>query len=140
MTVASSSSHVALRPQRTIRDGEPRTSTSTFTQLLNYDSESSSSVLLYVHRDRTDYHGRGSPGRPPPRSHSSWALKVTVALHSLCVSEYTPKWLQRCLVVTWLVRCEIAAVSAQVLYTPYNHALVYTVTLFEATCIGCTCV
>ena len=35
---------------RTIRDGEPRTATSTFTQLLN----SESSVLLYVHRDRKE--------------------------------------------------------------------------------------
>ena len=33
----------------TVRDGEPRMATSTFTQLLN-----SVSVLLYVHRDRTD--------------------------------------------------------------------------------------
>ena len=41
---------------RTIRDGEPRTATSTFTQLLNSVetmSSSSTSVLLYVHRDRT---------------------------------------------------------------------------------------
>ena len=36
---------------RTIRDGKPRTATSTFTQLLVQFS----SVLLYVHRDRKDY-------------------------------------------------------------------------------------
>ena len=42
------------RNRRLIRDGEPRTSTSTFTQLLS-SVESTSSVLLYVHRDRTDY-------------------------------------------------------------------------------------
>ena len=44
--------NVALRPQtvRTIRDGEPRTATSTFTQLLSFVRLSSSSELLYVHR------------------------------------------------------------------------------------------
>ena len=51
---------VALRPQiphgHTVRSGEPRTSTSIFTQLLRSDSCSDSrSVMLYVHRDRTDY-------------------------------------------------------------------------------------
>ena len=40
---------------RTIRDGEPRTATSTFTQLLNSLAGNSSSVLLYIHRDRKDY-------------------------------------------------------------------------------------
>ena len=44
---------------RLIRDGEPRTATSTFTQLLSSDPVSSS-VLLYVHRDSTDYHGWGA--------------------------------------------------------------------------------
>ena len=38
---------------RTIRDGDPWTATSTFTQLLN--SVNSSSVLLYVHRDHIFY-------------------------------------------------------------------------------------
>ena len=38
-----------------IRDGKPRTATSTFTQLLS-SGGMSSSVLLYLHRDRTDYH------------------------------------------------------------------------------------
>ena len=39
-----------------IRDGESRTATSTFTQLL------SSEILqfIYVHRDRKDYYGRGA--------------------------------------------------------------------------------
>ena len=36
----------------TIRDGEPRTATSTFTQLLSSVTGSSSSMLLYVHRDQ----------------------------------------------------------------------------------------
>ena len=44
---------------RTIRDEEPRTATSTFTQHLSFVL-SSRSVLLYVHRDRTDYLGRGA--------------------------------------------------------------------------------
>ena len=41
---------------RTVRDGEPRTATSAFAQFLSSDIESgsSSSMLLYVHRDRTD--------------------------------------------------------------------------------------
>ena len=42
-------------------------------------------------------------------------------------------YLQRCLVVTWPVPREAAAVSAPVLCTPYNHAPVFSVTLFEAT-------
>ena len=49
--------------------------------------------------------------------------------------------LQHCLVVTatQLVPHETAAVSAHVLRTPYNHVLVYNVTLFEATSVGCVC-
>ena len=39
---------------RTIRDVGPRTATSTFTQFFVFQS-SSSSMLLYVHRDYTDY-------------------------------------------------------------------------------------
>ena len=38
---------------RTIRDGEPRTPASTFTQLLS--AVQFSSMFFYVHRDRTDY-------------------------------------------------------------------------------------
>ena len=38
---------------------------------------------------------------------------------------------QRCLVVTWLVPRKTAAVSAQVLCTPYNHAPVNAVTLLK---------
>ena len=43
---------------RTVRDRKPRMVTTTFTQLLN--SEAFSSALLYVHRDRRDYQGRGA--------------------------------------------------------------------------------
>ena len=56
--------NVALCPQRpcglwTVRDGEPRTSTSSYTQLLSSDVTLLLLLLLqlvlYVHRDRTDY-------------------------------------------------------------------------------------
>ena len=40
---------------RTIRDGEHRTATSTSTQLLTSEQGSSSSVLLYDHRDHKDH-------------------------------------------------------------------------------------
>ena len=45
------------RNRRLIRDVEPRTATSTFSQLLSSEEKMrcSCSVLLYVHRDRTDY-------------------------------------------------------------------------------------
>ena len=116
-------------------------------------------MVLYVYRGQL---GMGSPGCPPPLSHSSWALTLKVQvlycvtstepvpygllpyglLYGLLgrrehrtststftqllssesnssftqrLSEYPPKRLQRCLVVTWLVRREIAAVWAQVL-------------------------
>ena len=36
------------------RDGEPKTATSTFTHLLSSECLSSSSMLLYVHRDLRD--------------------------------------------------------------------------------------
>ena len=44
---------------RTIRDGEPWTATATFTQLLSSE-DTTSSTLLYVHRDHEDYQGRGA--------------------------------------------------------------------------------
>ena len=53
---------------------------------------------------------------------------------------FTHEWLKRCFVLTWLVPPETAAVSAQVVCAPYNHAQVYSVTLFEATYVGCTCI
>ena len=71
---------------------------------------------------------------------SKWATVAFYTAHF----EYNyngPKWLQRCLVVTWLVPRETAAVSAHVLCRLYNHARVYSVTLFEATlhrmCTAC---
>ena len=47
---------------------------------------------------------------------------------------------QRCLVFAWLVPYETAAVSAQILCTPHNHAPVYNAILFKTTCVGCMCV
>ena len=44
------------------------------------------------------------------------------------------------LVVKWLTLREAAAVSAQVLYTPFKQAPVYSVTLFKAILVGCMCV
>ena len=57
------------RNRRLIGDGEPRTPTSTFTQLLSSVSVLVE-VLLYVHRNRRLIRD-GSPGRPPRLSHSS---------------------------------------------------------------------
>ena len=39
-----------------------------------------------------------------------------------------------------LVPCETAADLAHIVCTPHNHAPVYNVILFEATCVGCMCV
>ena len=59
---------------RTFRDGEPRTATSTFTQLLSSeDKEFKFSVALRPERP-TEFWGAGSPVRPPRFSHSSLAL------------------------------------------------------------------
>ena len=70
-----------------VRGGEPRTTTSAFTQLLS--SDHISSMLLYVqwhHVLMFKFHvalrpqklqellGMGNPGRPSRLSHSSWAL------------------------------------------------------------------
>ena len=55
---------------RTIRDGEPRTSASTFTQLLSSVADSSSNVALRPQR-AYGLSGTGSSGRPPRLSHSS---------------------------------------------------------------------
>ena len=46
-------------------------------------------------------------------------------------------YLQRRLVVTWLVPREAAAVSAHVLCTLYNHAPIYSVTSSKATYVRC---
>ena len=59
---------------RTISNGEPRTSTSTFTQLLS--SGANTRLFNDTLRPQRPYglFGTGSPGRPPRLSHSSWTL------------------------------------------------------------------
>ena len=46
-------------------------------------------------------------------------------------------YLQRCLVVTWLMPRKTAAVSAHVLCIPYRDAPAYDVTWFEVSCVVC---
>ena len=58
---------------QTIRDGEPRTATLTFIQLLSSERWLVGWVLLFVHRNCRLIRD-GSPGRPPRLSHSSWTL------------------------------------------------------------------
>ena len=41
---------------------------------------------------------------------------------------------------SWLVPHETACISAHILWTPYNHASVYSVVSFEATCVVYMCV
>ena len=61
---------------------------------------------------------------------------VTVALHNAAF--LLSKWwtYSAGLVVTWLVPHETATASAHVLCSPYDHAPVSSVTLFEATYAG----
>ena len=50
-----------------------------FTITLHLTNVTSNSVLLYVHRDHKDrLSGIGSPGWPPQRSPSSWALTTSI--------------------------------------------------------------
>jgi len=49
-------------------------------------------------------------------------------------------YLQCCLIVTWLVPCETAAVSAHILCTQYNHAPYYIIILFEVIYLYGACV
>ena len=97
---------------RTSMDAEPRTATSTFTHLLNSEIHTTSSdghstftqllsseilqfsVALRPQRPE-GLLGTGSPGRSPPPSHSSWALKfapqvqmATRLSHSSCALRY----------------------------------------------------
>ena len=48
--------------------------------------------------------------------------------------------IHRSAVGCWLVLRETAAVSEQVLCTPFKQAPVYSVTLFKAIPVGCMCV
>ena len=64
---------------------------------------------------------------------NKWPLLYTALF------EFPPKSWHHCLVVTWLVPRETAAVLAQVLCTSNSHAPVYSVTLFKATCMYAAC-
>ena len=70
-----------------------------------------------------------------PLHSGQWCLRPTLneRLQLVAPCKYQPKWLRRRLVVTWLVPRETAAVLAHVPCTLCNHALVYSVTLLEAT-------
>ena len=50
---------------------------------------------------------------------------------------YPLKLLQHCLAVTWLVPHKTAAISAQVLCTPYNNATIHSV-VFLKHCLAVT--
>ena len=82
---------VALRPQRPSgtysRYGEPRTATSTFTQLL---SVLPFSVALCPQRP-CGLLGTGSPGRPSLLPHSSWGLSVSPWVQCCFMSTETIK-------------------------------------------------
>ena len=64
---------------------------------------------------------------------------MTVAKCIFLISTEVVYW-QCYLVVTWLVPHETTAILAHVLCTPYNPAVVYMVTLFEAMYVRCICV
>ena len=72
-----------------MRDREPRTVTSTFTQLLS--SESVQCCFMSTETVRTLRDGEGSPRRPRRLSHSSRALPNCVGL----VNGFTPSCLGR---------------------------------------------
>ena len=63
---------------RLIRDGEPRTATSTFTQLLSSERQWFN-VTLHP-QIPSGLLGMGSQGLPPQLSHSSWAPSVSGSL------------------------------------------------------------
>ena len=63
------------------------------------------------------------------QSYAAWNDEWLL-LYTAC-SDYPPRWLQPCSVVTWLVPCETAAVLPLVLCIQHNHALVYSVTIFN---------
>ena len=58
---------------------------------------------------------------------------VTVAFYNAFWIFTSVGYLQRCLIVTWMVPHETAAVSAHVLCTPYNHAPCHVTTMHHVT-------
>ena len=81
---------------RTIRDGEPRTATSTFTQLLS-SVILFSSMSLYVHRDRTVYcivrHGE-------PRSVTSTFAQLRGSVEDVPLVEFN-------MYLSFLLACQV---------------------------------
>ena len=67
-----------------------------------------------------------------------WLTDWSFTQHVLNVTKVGTALLNCC--VTWLVPHWTAAISVQVLCTLYNHAPVYSVTLFKATYTECICV
>ena len=67
---------------------------------------------------------------------SEWLSLFTVHFWTAIKAVYS----QRCLVVTWLVPRETAAISVRILCTPYSHAPVYSVMSFKATYVRFMCV
>ena len=61
---------------------------------------------------------------------SEW---TTVAFYSMFFNTHQSGVLTNCLLITWLVPYETAAITAHTLCAPYNHAQVYIVTSSEAT-------
>ena len=70
--------------------------------------------------------------RADPLCSSRVTLNERLYIDTTCF-QYPPKWLQYCLFVSWLGPHETAAVAVHVLCTPYSHAQVYSVSLFDAT-------
>ena len=64
---------------------------------------------------------------------NEWPYPFIVHIFNICRSGVLTA---RYLVVAWLVPCESAAILAQVLCTPFNHAPVYSATSFKQSHIG----
>ena len=65
---------------------------------------------------------------------------VTVSFRVAFLNTHQVVYLQRYLVVVWLVTRQAAVVWAHVLCTPYYHAPVCSATSCKATYVGCMCV
>ena len=127
------------RNQKARQDRQPRTATSTLTQLLNYekhhDDDDRFYILLFSALEQIHC------------AFVACAFKLGTSF-SLCILNIHRRGIhKRCLIVTWLVPHETAAISPQVLCTPYKHAPftvslhaqphVYSVTSCKATQVGC---
>ena len=90
-----------------IRHGQHRL---TFSQWHNFLCCCCFYIVLFSAREQTHH--------APVACDSEW---VTVAFYRVSWISIELVYLQCSLVATWLVPCETAAVSAHVLWTPYNH-------------------